>query len=278
MAGRTLRDRSRRRRCRRCCKQIVDDRLGRLGDETAALLAIAAVVGQEVPLAVWGAVARADEETLLAAAERAEAAHLVTASARGDGIRFTHALIRDVLYEDVPALRRRRIHRQVAEALIALPVAGPGRGGLPPPAGGGRARGRVAGAGGRAGRGCLRAGDGGRALRGRDRRCWMRKRRIPPSAGWLRLLAAALRRHDDRDRAFAWAEEAVRLARHGGGSQPRRPRAGVAGAAAWLSWRLSHRRGDHLPPRRIWSTGCRRGPAPPAAASNRSTRSPTAAR
>ena len=28
----------------------------------------------------------------------------------------------------------------------------------------------------------------------------------------MRLLAAALRRHDDRDRAFAWAEEAVRLA------------------------------------------------------------------
>ena len=76
-------DRSRRRRCRRCLQQIVDDRLARLGDETAALLAIAAVVGQEVPLAVWEAVAGADEETLLAAAERAEAAHLVTASARG---------------------------------------------------------------------------------------------------------------------------------------------------------------------------------------------------
>ena len=39
-------------------KQIVDDRLARLGDETAALLAIAAVVGQEVPLAVWEAVTR----------------------------------------------------------------------------------------------------------------------------------------------------------------------------------------------------------------------------
>ena len=45
-------------------QQIVDDRLARLGDETAALLAIAAVVGQEVPLAVWEAVTRADEETL----------------------------------------------------------------------------------------------------------------------------------------------------------------------------------------------------------------------
>src|SRR5215204_5917445 len=106
-------------------RQIVDDRLSRLSDETAALLTIAAVAGQEVPLAVWGGVAGTDEEILLAAAERAEAAHLVTASARGDGIRFTHALIRDVLYEDVPALRRRRIHQQVAETLIAFPSPDP---------------------------------------------------------------------------------------------------------------------------------------------------------
>src|SRR4030095_14655659 len=74
-------------------KQIVDDRLGRpggetggpptvagvrRGGETAALLTGAAVVGQEVPLAVWGTVTAKDEETLLDAAERAEAAHLVT--------------------------------------------------------------------------------------------------------------------------------------------------------------------------------------------------------
>src|SRR5207302_1523200 len=30
--------------------------------------------------------------------------------------------------------------------------------------------------------------------------------------GWLRLLAAAQRRHEDRDQALAWVEEAVRLA------------------------------------------------------------------
>ena len=106
-------------------QQIVDDRLSRLGDETAALLTIAAVVGQEVPLAVWGTVAGMDEETLLTAAERAEAAHLVTASAQGDGIRFSHALIRDVLYEHISALRRRRIHLQVAEVLAASPAPDP---------------------------------------------------------------------------------------------------------------------------------------------------------
>ena len=72
---------------------IVDDRLARLGDETAALLAVAAVVGQEVSLAVWMAVAQVDEETVHAVAERAETAHLVAVWPNGQGIRFTHALI-----------------------------------------------------------------------------------------------------------------------------------------------------------------------------------------
>ena len=99
-------------------KQIVDDRLTRLGDETAALLAMAAVVGQEVPLAVWQAVTPVDEETLLAAAERAEAAHLVTASTRSDGIRFT------------PRADPRRALRECARAAPAAVA----------PAGGGGAR------------------------------------------------------------------------------------------------------------------------------------------
>ncbi len=66
-------------------RQIVDDRLARLGDEADAFLAVAAVIGQEVPWAVWRAVTRANEETLVSIAERAEEAHLVRASARGTG-------------------------------------------------------------------------------------------------------------------------------------------------------------------------------------------------
>ena len=48
-------------------------------------------------------------------------------------------------------LRRRALHRRVAEALAGAPRPRPRRGGLPLPAGGRRARGGVAGAGGRAG-------------------------------------------------------------------------------------------------------------------------------
>jgi DNA-binding NarL/FixJ family response regulator len=192
-------------------KQIVEGRLSRLGDGIAALLAVAAVVGQEVPLAVWQAVTQGDEETLLDAAERAEAAHLVTASTRDDAIRFTHALIHDVLYENVPALRRRGIHRRVGEALAALPTPDPDAVAYHfQKAGDTRAATWLVRAGERAedayalvtaaaryeaAIGLLDAQDGD-----------------PAERGWLRLLAATLRRYEHREQAFAWVEEAVRLA------------------------------------------------------------------
>jgi DNA-binding CsgD family transcriptional regulator/DNA polymerase III delta prime subunit len=103
----------------RLLKQITNARLARLGNEGAALLSIAAVIGQEVPLAVWEVAAQMDEETLVTLVERAEAAHLVSAWTSGDGIRFTHALIRRVLYESIPAPRRRRVHQRVGETLAA---------------------------------------------------------------------------------------------------------------------------------------------------------------
>ncbi len=48
-----------------------------------ALLAVAAIVGQEVPLALWGAVTRQEEEPLLDLVERAAGAHLLAATPDG---------------------------------------------------------------------------------------------------------------------------------------------------------------------------------------------------
>ena len=95
--------------------------------------------------------------------------------------------------------------------------------------------------------------------------------------GWVRLLAAALRRHDDRDRALEWVEEAVRLAAGAGipASAPARRRCWGCCLATVATIAPPSR---PSPPRRIWLTGCLRGRAPLAAANNGSTRSPTAAR
>ena len=125
-------------------RQVIGARVARLGAETGRLLAVAAVIGQEVPLDLWAARGEADEEALADAVERAVAARLLAETPDGPGVRFAHALIREALYEGIPP----------APAAGAAPPRGRGaagdrrprsrRGGLPPAAGGRPARGRVA--------------------------------------------------------------------------------------------------------------------------------------
>jgi DNA-binding CsgD family transcriptional regulator len=100
-------------------RQVIDGRLGRLDGEALHLLAVAAVIGQEVSFTLWAAVAEADEDTVLAVVEQGLEARLLVESAGGDGVRFAHALIREAVYEGIAPLRRRQLHRRVAEALTA---------------------------------------------------------------------------------------------------------------------------------------------------------------
>ena len=100
-------------------RQVLDARLARLGEEAQRLLALAAVVGQEVPLALWAAVAETDEDGLLETIERAVEARLLAESPDGSSVRFAHALIREALYEGMLALRRRRVHVRAGEELVA---------------------------------------------------------------------------------------------------------------------------------------------------------------
>ena len=60
-------------------RQVIDGRVARLGEATRKPLALAAVIGQEVPLALWAEVAELDEEAVLDVVERAVEAHLLEA-------------------------------------------------------------------------------------------------------------------------------------------------------------------------------------------------------
>jgi ATP/maltotriose-dependent transcriptional regulator MalT len=106
-------------------QQVIDGRVARLGEEAQRLLAIAAVIGQDVPITAWSLVAEVDEEQLLTVVERAVAAHLLTERPDGEHVQFVHALIREVLYEGTLVSRRRRLHRRIGEALVALPQPDP---------------------------------------------------------------------------------------------------------------------------------------------------------
>jgi DNA-binding CsgD family transcriptional regulator len=101
-------------------RQVIEGRLARLDEETRRLLAAAAVIGQEVPLDLWAAVAEVEDEDLLVAVEQGAEARLLVEVANDDRIQFVHALLREALYEGIAGVRRRRIHRRVAETLAAV--------------------------------------------------------------------------------------------------------------------------------------------------------------
>lgn len=106
-------------------RQVIDGRAARLGETTRKALALAAVIGQEVPLALWADVADLGEEALLDTVEQAVEAHLLEAERDGIRVRFVHALTREALYEGILPPRRRVWHRRIAEILMANPGADP---------------------------------------------------------------------------------------------------------------------------------------------------------
>ncbi|HEX6739341.1 MAG TPA: AAA family ATPase, partial [Vicinamibacteria bacterium] len=106
-------------------RQVLDRRLARLAEDERGLLAVAATIGQEVPLALWAAVGLIEEGALLDVIELGVAANVLEVPADGASVRFAHPLIRQALYEGLLPPRRRVWHRRVAEALLALPSPDP---------------------------------------------------------------------------------------------------------------------------------------------------------
>ncbi|HYI14205.1 MAG TPA: TIR domain-containing protein, partial [Thermomicrobiales bacterium] len=100
-------------------RQVIDARLAHLNEEARGLLQVAAVIGHDVPVEVWAAITAASDDALASAMEQAIEGNIVEEQRNGTHMRFTHALIRETLYEGLVSIRRRTWHRKVAEALAA---------------------------------------------------------------------------------------------------------------------------------------------------------------
>jgi class 3 adenylate cyclase/tetratricopeptide (TPR) repeat protein len=102
-------------------RAVIGQRLEHLAPETQAVLREASVLGQTFQFAELRPMSgRAEEESETALVE-ASAAGLVRESGP-DGYTFHHALIQQALYAELPARRRRRLHRAAGEALEQLPT------------------------------------------------------------------------------------------------------------------------------------------------------------
>lgn len=86
---------------------------------------MAAVIGQTVPLDLWQTMAEADEDALRDLIEHAGEARVLMETTEGEAVRFLHALTRQALYEGIPAIRRKRLHRQIGEVIAVMPKAHP---------------------------------------------------------------------------------------------------------------------------------------------------------
>jgi DNA-binding SARP family transcriptional activator len=99
-------------------------RLGRLPEECRSLLSLAAVLGREFELAALELMATRPAAELLPALQPALAARLVIEIRGGYGrpvrLRFSHALVREVLYDELPPARRVELHREAGESLERL--------------------------------------------------------------------------------------------------------------------------------------------------------------
>jgi hypothetical protein len=105
-------------------KFVIGRRLDRLAPATLETLTLAAVLGCDFRLATLQAVvAEQTQDDLIASLEAAVAERLILEDPdEVDRFSFTHALVRQTLYERPIASRRLRLHRRVAVALESAPL------------------------------------------------------------------------------------------------------------------------------------------------------------
>jgi hypothetical protein len=99
-------------------RDVVRRRIALLPGETIATLQVAAVIGRDVELDLLTAASGDAIDSVLDAIEPAVVHRLLApVPERPATFRFSHALVREVVADDVSALRRARIHLSVADAL-----------------------------------------------------------------------------------------------------------------------------------------------------------------
>jgi len=97
-------------------KEAIGNRLDRVSQECNEVLRVGAILGKVFTFEELSATSQQSEDKLLDALDEAAGAQLI-AAVGNDSFSFTHDKIREVLYEELNPIRRRRLHRLAAEGL-----------------------------------------------------------------------------------------------------------------------------------------------------------------
>ena len=101
--------------------ETIGRRLIRLSDRCNELLCIAAVYGRQFTAREIAAATDEDVQCVLTDLEPAMQAGIVQSDRDAPGgYQFTHALIRETIYEDLPTVDRLRLHGRAGDALVSV--------------------------------------------------------------------------------------------------------------------------------------------------------------
>jgi hypothetical protein len=98
---------------------VLDEHLAQLAPGTRALLDVAAVLGRDFTAADLAATAGKTPDEAFAALNEAVATSIVVPGADAAGFRFSHVLLRDRLYAELPPSARAALHTRAGDALLA---------------------------------------------------------------------------------------------------------------------------------------------------------------
>jgi tetratricopeptide (TPR) repeat protein len=98
-------------------RDVIERRVGGLSESCGRVLATGSVMGRNFSLKVLSALHTESEDELLDLLDEAVAARLIRETDNAGQYTFSHALIRDAVYEQNSATRRARLHHRIGEAI-----------------------------------------------------------------------------------------------------------------------------------------------------------------
>jgi tetratricopeptide (TPR) repeat protein len=99
-------------------QESIRRRLVKLPEETNQLLSIGSVIGNEVEAPLLAEVSGSAPEEIVERMEGAlRAGIVIDPTIRGSHYRFSHALVREALYQDLPTKRRIQLHAEIGAAI-----------------------------------------------------------------------------------------------------------------------------------------------------------------
>src|SRR3954466_4927672 len=100
-------------------REVVGRRLDRLSEDCNRVLAVASAVGREFSVEIVELVAELSRDRVLQLLEEAEGQRIVSDLSQPGALQFmfSHALVREALYEELGVTQRVRLHRRIAEAI-----------------------------------------------------------------------------------------------------------------------------------------------------------------